>query len=82
MTEPKEVAKWVLLHGELVREDDGPLVWAADYDALAAKLAKAEWLLNDALVQLREGKIRTRRNRADLIDKFLDELKGNTDEKR
>lgn len=47
---------------------------------LKAKLARAEWLLNDALVQLREGKIRTRRNRADLIDKFIDELKGNTDD--
>jgi uncharacterized coiled-coil protein SlyX len=43
---------------------------------LEAKLAKAEWLLCDAMVQLRDGKIRTRRNRAGLIEAFLEELKG------
>lgn len=47
---------------------------------LKAKLAKAEWLLTDALVQLREGKIKTRRNRADLICNFLAELKGSTND--
>jgi SMC interacting uncharacterized protein involved in chromosome segregation len=41
-----------------------------------AKLAKAEWLLTDAAVQLEEGKIKTRRNRAGLIWQFLDEIKG------
>jgi len=52
----------------------------ARIDELEAKLAKAEWLLCDASVQLREGRIKTRRNRADLIDSLLAELKGETDE--
>ena len=43
---------------------------------LEAKLARAEWLLADAAVQLEEGKIKTRRNRAGLIWKFFDEIKG------
>ena len=43
---------------------------------LEAKLATAEWLLVDASVQLRDGKMKTRRNRANLIDQFLTELKG------
>lgn len=43
---------------------------------LEAKLAKAEWLLTDAAVQLEEGKIKTRRNRAGLIWQFLAEIKG------
>ena len=43
---------------------------------LEAKLATAEWLLVEASVQLRDGKMKTRRNRADLIDQFLTELNG------
>jgi hypothetical protein len=50
---------------------------AADrIEALADKLARAEWLLTDAAVQLEDGKIKTRRNRADLIWQFLEEIKG------
>jgi len=49
-------------------------------DELKAKLAKAEGLLVDAMVQLENGKIKTRRNCAYLIGKFLAELKGETDE--
>lgn len=50
---------------------------AADrIEALTAKLARAEWLLTDAAVQLEEGKIKTRRNRAGLIWQFLKEIKG------
>ena len=45
-------------------------------EELEAKLDQAQWLLCDALVQLREGRIETRRNRAYLIGKFLAELKG------
>lgn len=45
-------------------------------EKLEAKLAKAEWLLVDAAVQLEEGKIKTRRNRAALIRQFLAELTG------
>ena len=45
-------------------------------EELEAKLGRAEWLLCDAMVQLRDGKIRTRRNRAGLIEAFLEELKG------
>lgn len=41
-----------------------------------AKLARAEWLLTDAAVQLEEGKIKTRRNRAGLIWQFLEEIKS------
>ena len=47
-----------------------------EVDELRAKLAKAEWMLVEASVQLREGKAITRRNRADLIDMLLAELKG------
>lgn len=43
---------------------------------LEAKLARAEWLLTDAAVQLEEGKIKTRRNRAGLIWQFLEEIRG------
>ena len=43
---------------------------------LEAKLAKAEWLLTDAAVQLEDGKIKTRRNRAGLIWQFLEEIKS------
>ena len=43
---------------------------------LEAKLARADWLLTDAAVQLEEGKIKTRRNRAGLIWQFLAEIKG------
>ena len=49
-------------------------------EELEAKLAKAEWLLVDATVQLEEGKIKTRRNRAALIRQFLAELTGGKDE--
>ena len=45
-------------------------------EELEVKLGRAEWLLCDAMVQLRDGKIRTRRNRAGLIEAFLEELKG------
>ena len=40
---------------------------------LDSKRAKAKWLLTEAQVQLREGKAKTRRNRADLIEAFLEE---------
>ena len=68
--------------------DQAELLEAARQDAkeaeayaaeLEAKLAKAEGLLVDAMVQLENGKIKTRRNRAYLIGKFLAELKGTTD---
>ena len=49
-------------------------------EELEANLAKAEWLLVDAAVQLEEGKIKTRRNRAALIRQFLAELTGGKDE--
>jgi chromosome segregation ATPase len=42
MADTREVEKWTLLHGELVQEDDGPLVWSEDYDTLAVKLAEVE----------------------------------------
>jgi hypothetical protein len=45
-------------------------------EALTAKLARAEWLLTDAAVQLEDGKIKTRRNRAGLIWQFLEEIKA------
>jgi uncharacterized coiled-coil protein SlyX len=48
----------------------------ARIEELETKLADAQWLLYDAAVQLREGMKKTRRNRADLIDTFLAELKG------
>jgi len=45
-------------------------------EELEAKLAEAEWMLVEASVQLREGKANTRRNRADLIEMLLAEIKG------
>ena len=47
---------------------------------LEVNLAEAKWLLVDAAVQLEEGKIKTRRNRAALIRQFLAELTGGDDE--
>ena len=44
--------------------------------ALEAKLAQATWLLTEAAVQLVEGKIKTRRNRAAIIWNLLDEMKA------
>ena len=41
-------------------------------EAAEAALKEAAWLLTDAMVQLCEGKIRTRRNRALMIRNFLD----------
>ena len=50
---------------------------AADrIEAMIDELSIAKWLLTDAAVQLEEGKIKTRRNRAGLIWQFLDEIKG------
>jgi hypothetical protein len=49
-------------------------------EELEAKLERAECLLVDAMVQLENGKIKTRRNRAYLIGQFLAELKGQDDE--
>jgi hypothetical protein len=50
---------------------------AADrIEALTDELSIAKWLLTDAAVQLEEGKIKTRRNRAGLIWQFLEEIKG------
>ena len=69
--------------------DQAELLEAARQDAkeaeayaaeLEAKLEKAEGLLVDAMVQLENGKIKTRRNRAYLIGRFLAELKRETDE--
>ena len=46
MADTTEVEKWTLLHGELVQEDDGPLVWSEDYDTLAVKLGEVEFNLD------------------------------------
>jgi hypothetical protein len=48
----------------------------ASIKALEAKLAQATWLLIEAAVQLEEGKIKTRRNRAAIIWNLLDEMKA------
>jgi hypothetical protein len=45
-------------------------------EALTVKLAQATWLLTEAAVQLEEGKIKTRRNRAAIIWNLLDEMKA------
>ena len=50
-----------------------------EIEALTAKLAQATWLLTEAAVQLEEGKIKTRRNRAAIIWNLLDEMKANDD---
>ena len=46
-----------------------------EIEALTAKLAQATWLLTEAAVQLEEGKIKTRKNRAAIIWNLLDEMK-------
>jgi hypothetical protein len=48
-------------------------------EALTHKLAQATWLLTEAAVQLEEGKIKTRRNRAAIIWNLLDEMKDYED---
>ena len=77
------VTAGVMEMGEMISwgSDTALMREAADrIEYLEANLDQAQWLLSDALVQLREGKIKTRRNRANLIDKFLSELKGQDDE--
>jgi hypothetical protein len=46
-------------------------------EELDAKLGQAMWLLTEAAVQLEEGKIKTRRNRAEMIWKAIDEMAAN-----
>ena len=72
---------WTTVWPQDEEKPDGSLyLEAADrIEELEAKLAKAEWLLVDAAVQLEEGKIKTRRNRAVLIRQFLAELTGGKD---
>jgi hypothetical protein len=43
-------------------------------EELEAKLGLATWLLIEAAVQLEEGKIKTRRNRAAIIWNLIDEM--------
>jgi len=43
----------------------------ARIEALEEKLEMAVFLLTEAMVSLREGKIKQRRNRADMIDQVL-----------
>jgi len=52
-------------------EDDDALEAADRIEALEEMLDTAVYLLTDAMVQLREGKIKTRRNRADIIEQVL-----------
>jgi hypothetical protein len=67
---------------ERLRKGDTPMAnhymdEAADrIEALTANLAQATWLLTEAAVQLEEGKIKTRRNRAAIIWNLLDEMKA------
>ena len=73
---------WDALQEIIVERDQAEsdnLLLIARIEELETKLAKAEWLLCDASVQLREGRVKTRRNRADLIDSLLAELKGETE---
>ncbi len=60
------------------REEANPIIEAkdAEIERLRGDLEKAEWLLVDASVQLEEGQIKTRRNRASLIRQFLAGLTG------
>ncbi len=60
------------------REEANPIIEAkdAEIERLRGDLKKAEWLLVDASVQLAEGRIKTRRNRALLIRQFLAALTG------
>lgn len=64
----------------IIDQEASGLVNMVSIMQLEAKLAKAEWLLVDATVQLEEGKIKTRRNRAALIRQFLAELTGGKDD--
>jgi hypothetical protein len=56
--------------------DDLDVINGEKIEALTAKLAQATWLLTEAAVQLEEGKIKTRRNRAAIIWNLLDEMKA------
>ena len=65
---------------ELARGVHSDIRAAADrIEALNVKLAQATWLLTEAAVQLEEGKIKTRRNRAAIIWNLLDEMKDHED---
>jgi PIN domain nuclease of toxin-antitoxin system len=45
-------------------------------EALEDRLNTAAYLLTESMVQLREGKIKTRRNRADIIEQVLKEWRN------
>ena len=55
---------------------------ASSIEALKNKLAQATWLLTEAAVQLEEGKIKTRRNRAAIIWNLLDEMRAEIEGER
>lgn len=48
--------------------------YKADLEKAQDLLASAVWWLQDAMVQLEEGKIKTRRNRAQIIRQFLNKI--------
>ena len=51
--------------------------YAADrIETLEEMLDTAAYLLTESMVQLREGKIKTRRNRADIIEQVLKEWRS------
>ena len=57
-------------------EDDDALEAADRIEALEDRLNTAAYLLTESMVQLREGKIKTRRNRADIIEQVLKEWRN------
>ena len=62
-----------------LRDDSGD--WLTDLaadriEALEDRLNTAAYLLTESMVQLREGKIKTRRNRADIIEQVLKEWRN------
>lgn len=76
MTDKELIARLRQHDGWVTLEAHTHLTAADRIKELEAKLAQAVWLLTDAAVQLEEGKIKTRRNRAVLIWQFLKEIKA------
>jgi hypothetical protein len=67
-----DLARYMTIAGEeSERADRAEADKAAAVEAMRSELEEAKGLLIEAKVQLEEGKIKTRRNRAALIDQFF-----------
>jgi len=76
MTDEELVKRLRYLGDHAAYEPDMHHTAADVIDLLTDRLAMARWLMIDAIESLRDGKIKQRRNRADIIDQVLKEWRN------